>query len=48
MGSFNSFVLRSIFGQQLDKEPVRRDDDSGEWVELLHARNLVEIGGFGS
>lgn len=32
-----------IFGQQLDKEPLRRDDDSGEWFELLHARNLLEI-----
>ena len=37
-----------IFGQQLDRELLRRDD-SGEWFELLHARNLLEISdSFGS
>jgi len=32
------------FDQKLDGEPLRRDDGSGEWFELLHDRNLLEIG----
>lgn len=36
-----------IFGQQRDKEPLGRDDYSGEWFELLYARNFMLVTGFG-